>query len=131
MAGEEGFVTRVRTISDEKVISDRWFDAEGNPMSPNEDTYFRADYTYDKKGNINRVKYYDLEGYPVCCLAGYAIVYREFDAFNRVDYEKFFGTDGFAIRLPDGAVSYRYQYDDEGNILKQSKYDFADHEIEE
>ena len=71
----------------------------------------------------------DAEGQPVCCLAGYAIVYREYDAYNRVAYEKFYGTDGFAVMLEDGAVSYRYTYDDDGNLLQIMKYDFADHEV--
>ena len=87
------------------------------------------DYTYDK-GNISREKYFDLEGNPVRCLKGYAIVYREYDPFNRVKYEKFFDTDGFAIMLADGAVSYRYEYDDDGELLQITKYDYMDREVE-
>ena len=127
--GEEGFVTRVRVMSKGKLISERWFDAEGNPMTLG-DTYCRVDYTYDKSGNINREKYYDADDQPILCEAGYAIVYREYDSFARVDYEKFYGTDGFAVMLEDGAVSYRYQYNDSGEMIKKTKYDFSDHEVE-
>ena len=105
------------------VTSLRTYDAAGKTTN-------LEDSTYDKKGNINREKYYDADDLPICCLAGYAIVYREYDAFNRVDYEKFYGPDGFAVMLEDGAVSYRYVYDDEGQLLKTTKYDFADHEVE-
>lgn len=98
--GEEGFVTRVWIMNKDKVITESWFDADGQPMTIG-DTYCRVEYTYDKIGNINREKYYDAEGKPIRCLAGYAIVYREFDEYNRIVYEKFYDTDGFAIRLQD------------------------------
>ena len=127
--GEEGFVTRVRVMSKDKVIAESWFDADGQPMTTG-DTYYRVEYTYDNIGNVNREKYFDAEGKPVRCQAGYAIVYREFDEFNRVVYEKFFDTDGFAIMLEDGSVSRRYQYDDDGNLIQITKYDFGDHEVQ-
>ena len=126
---EEGYVTRIRTMSKGKVISERWYDEYGNPVSPGGETYCRADYTYDKAGNVNREKYYDAEGNPVRCLLGYAIVYREFDAYNRVVYEKFYDTDGFAIMTAEGVVSYRYVYDDEGRMIQRTAYDYFDHEI--
>lgn len=129
VVGEEGFVTRIREMSKDKVIAESWYDAEGKPMTIG-DTYYRIEYTYDKIGNINREKYYDIEGKPIRCLAGYAIVYREFDAFNRVVYEKYYDTDGFAIMLEDGAVSRRFQYDDDGNLILTTKYDYGDHEVE-
>ena len=128
VVGEEGFVTRIREMSKDKVIAESWYDAEGEPMTIG-DTYYRIEYTYDKIGNINREKYYDNEGKPIRCLAGYAIVYREFDAFNRVVYEKYYDTDGFAIMLEDGAVSRRFQYDDDGNLILTTKYDYGDHEV--
>ena len=117
--GEDGFVTRVQTLSKEKVISVAWLDEN-----------YRVEYTYDKMGNINREKYYGADGNPVRCSKGYAIVYREFDVYNQVVYEKFYDTDGFAIMLEDGAVSYRYEYDDAGNVIKKTKYDYYDHEVE-
>ena len=123
-------MTRVRMMSKDKVISERWYNENNEPMSIGGETYCRVDYTYDQKGNINREKYYDAENLPVCCLDGYAIVYREFDAYQRVTYEKFYGTDGFAVQLADGTVAYRYQYDDEVTFLKTTRYNFADHEIE-
>ena len=63
-------------------------------------------------------------------LATGTIVYREFDDFNRVVYEKFYDTDGFAIMLADGAVSYRYTYDENGKLTETKKYDYGDHEVE-
>lgn len=123
-------MTRERVINKNLVVSERWYDAEGNPMSPTGDTYCSVEYTYDKSGNINREKYYDPQGEPIRCNAGYAIVYREYDTQNRVVYEKFFDTDGFAIMLEDGAVSYRYTYDEDGNLVKRTKYDYGDWEIE-
>ena len=86
--------------------------------------------TYDNQGNVNRIKYYDESGSPIRCRAGYAIVYREFDEFNRVVYEKFFDTDGFAIMLEDGAVSRRFEYNDDGELIRTTKYDYGDHEVE-
>ena len=128
--GEEGFVTRVRQMNKAKVISESWFDAAGNPMSIGDETYVRVDYTYDKAGNVNREKYFDAEGQPVRCRRGFAIVYREYDAMNRVIYEKFYDTDGFAIMLPEGAVSYRYAYDENGSLTDTIAYDYFDHEIQ-
>ena len=98
-------------------------------MNPTGDTYFRVDYTYDKAGNINREKYYDAEGKAVRCLKGYSIVYREYDSYRRVIYEKFYDTDGFAIMLEDGAVSYRYVYNEDGELIRTTKYDYGDHEV--
>ena len=117
-------------MNKDKVISESWYDAEGNPMAIGEETYYRVDYTYDKAGNVNREKYYDAEGNAIRCLRGFAIVYREYDAYNRIIYEKFYDTDGFAIMLPEGAVSYRYTYDEDGNLQKTTAYDYFDHEIE-
>ena len=128
--GEDGFVTRVQTLSKEKVISVAWLDENGEPMPLQGETYSKVEYTYDKAGNINREKYYGADGNPVRCSKGYAIVYREFDVYNQVVYEKFYDTDGFAIMLEDGAVSYRYEYDDAGNVIKKTKYDYYDHEVE-
>ena len=130
VAGEEGFVTRIQTISDKKVVAESWQDSNDEPTTLNGDTYYRVEYTYDQIGNINREKYYDLEGKPIRCLAGYAIIYREYDMYNRVEYEKYFDIDGFAIMLEDGAVSRRFQYDDDGNLIKTTKYDYGDHEVE-
>ncbi len=128
--GEEGFVTRIRQMSKNRVISETWYDEKGDPMSVGGETYVRADYTYDKAGNVNREKYYDADGKPVRCLRGYAIIYREYDKLNRVIYEKFYDTDGFAIMLPEGAVSYRYTYDEEGNLQTTTAYDYFDHEVQ-
>ena len=128
--GPEGFVTRLRTVSSGKTIAVSWLDENGAPVPIMDDTYYRVEYTYDKMGNINREKYYDENGNPVQCSKGYSIVYREFDEYNRVEYEKFFDTDGFAIMLEDGAVSYRYLYDEDGKLIKTTKYDYADHEVE-
>ena len=127
--GEEGFVTRLRTMSQKKTVSVSWRDENDNPVPYGDEPYYQVVYTYDKN-NINREKYYDLNGQPVLCNDGYAIVYREFDKFNRVIYEKYFGTDGFATELADGAVSHRYEYDDDGNLIRTTKYDYADHEVE-
>ncbi len=98
-------------------------------MAP-EGTYYLAEYTYDSKGNRTREKYYDENGDLILCLKGYAMVYREYDAYNRTAYEKFYGTDGGVIRMEDGAVAYRYEYDDNGEILRIRKYDWMDHELE-
>ncbi len=117
-------------MNKDRVIAESWYDPEGKPMPIRKDTYYKIEYTYDNVGNVNREKYYDLEGNPVRCLAGYAIVYREYDSLNRIIYEKFYDTDGFAIMLEDGAVSYRYQYDENGNLQKKTKYDYGDHEVE-
>ena len=127
--GEEGFVTRLRIMSKDKVIAESWYDADGNPMTTG-DTYSRIEYTYDNIGNVNREKYFDQDRQPICNLAGYAIVYREFDEYNRVVYEKYYGTDGFAVMLEDGTVSRRYKYDEDGNLIETTRYDFADHPVE-
>ena len=127
--GEEGFVTRLRTMSGNKVIAESWLDEEGREIPFEDDLYYRIEYTYDKAGNVNREKYYDQNGQPILCKGGYAIVYREFDKYNRLVYEKYFGTDGFAIKLENGAVSRRFEYDEAGNLIKTTKYDYADHEV--
>ena len=79
--------------------------------------------------NINLIKNYDAEGYPVRCRAGYSIVYREYDGMNRCVYEKFFDVDGFAIALEDGTVAYRYEYDQNGDLIKATRYYYFDKEI--
>ena len=127
--GENGFVIRIREMAKNQVISERYYDAEMNPVALAGETYHRVDYTYDKLGNINREKYYDTDDNPIRCAAGYAIIYREYDAAGHVVYEKYYDTDGFAIMLEDGAVSRRYEYDDSGNVTKVTKYDYFDKEV--
>ncbi len=136
MTGEEGFVTRTQTLNNKgQVIVERYFDADGNPAGKTgpegEEAYCTVEYTYDKMGNINREKYYDKQDELVLCRKGYAMIYREYDAYNRIVYEKFYGTDGGTIRMEDGAVSYRYEYDDDGKQIRIRKYDWLDHEINE
>ena len=99
-------MTRIRVMSKDLVIAESWQDKNGEAVPLGDETYYRVEYTYDKMGNINREKY------------------------NRVEYEKFYDTDGFAIMLPDGAVSYRYEYNDAGEVIKKTKYDYGDHEVE-
>ena len=88
-----------------------------------------AEYTYDGRGNRTREKYYDEEGNLVLCRSGYAMVYREYDAYNRVRYEKFYGSDGGVTALEDGTVAYRYEYDDNGELVRIRKFDWMDHEL--
>ena len=112
------------------MISESFYDEKMNKVNLDGETYAQVDYTYDKMGNINREKFYDIDGRPVRCKDGYAIVYREYDSAGRVVYEKFYDVDGFAIMLEDGAVSYRYEYDDNGEMIKRTKYDYMDKEVE-
>ena len=128
VACEEGWVIRVLKMNMERITAENWYDADGNPTTCG-DTYSQVEYTYDKQGNVNRVKYFDGTGAPIRCRAGYSIVYREFDGMNRVVYEKFFDVDGFAIALEDGTVSYRYEYDLNGELIKTTRYDYFDKEI--
>ncbi len=134
MIGEGGFATRIQTLNNGKVISERWYDENGllctRKGSEYEDTYCVVEYTYDKMGNINREKYYDENNELILNLKGYAMVYREYDSYNRIAYEKFYGTDGGTIQMADGAVSYRYEYNENGEIIQIRKYDWLDHEIE-
>ena len=129
VTGEDGYVTRLRTISKGMTVAVSWLDENGNPIPWKDEPYYRVEYTYDKTGRINREKYYDADGNPVLCSGGYAIVYREYDEYDRVEYEKFYGTDGFAIKLPDGSVCHRYEYDEQGRLVKTTGYDYADHEV--
>ena len=127
VTGELGFATRIQSLNNDKVINERWFDENGEPStragSEYEDTYCMVEYTYDKMGNINREKYYDANGELIRCLKGYSMVYREYDAFNRVVYEKWYETE-------EGTVSFRYQYGEDGELISTKKYDWLDHEIE-
>ena len=131
MPGELGFVTRIQTISKKKVTSEIFLDENGERAPFADEPYYRIDYTYDNAGNRSRERYYDLDGNPVLCNGGYAIVYREFNSRKQVDYEKFYGVDGFAVKLDDGSSCVRYTYDDEGNLLYSTKYDYYDHVIED
>lgn len=128
--GELGFVTRIQEYSDKKVIAEYYLDASNNPVPAKGDVYYRVEYTYDKLGNINREKYYNNENEPVLSVKGYSIVYREYDEYQHIVYEKFYGTDGFAIIMPDGSVSHRYKYNQKDEITEIKKYDYYDHEIE-
>lgn len=128
-------MTRIQVVNDQgQVVAERFYDADGNPSNREgteyEDTYCTVEYTYDKMGNINREKYYNRDGELVLCRKGYAIVYREYDAYNRVVYEKFSGNGMEDPQLEDGAFAYRYEYDGDGNLTQIRKYDWMDHEIE-
>ena len=49
---------------------------------------------------------------------------------DKVVAESWYDADGFAIRLEDGAGSRRYLYDDDGNLVQTTKYDYGDYEVE-
>ena len=128
-------MTRIQTLNDKgQVITERYYDENGKPStrsgSEYEDTYCMVEFTYDKMGNVNREKYYDENGDLILCRKGYAIVYREYDAYNRVLYEKFSGNGVEDPQLEDGAFSYRYEYNADGELTTIRKYDWLDHEIQ-
>ena len=128
MTGPEGFAIRQLVLSKGKVQSEAWFDERNQPVPMMEGDVYKVEYTYDKRGNVNRKKYYDQYDRPVTCTEGYSIVYMEYDELNRIIYEKFYGTAGFAIDLADGTVSRRYTYDLDGNV-KVTRYGYQDKAI--
>ena len=96
-----------------------------------ENGYAAIEREYDETGNITLEKYFDEKNNLILCKKGYAMVHREYDSDKRIICEKFFGTDGNPIELADGAVCYRYTYNEAGEKSAPKKFDRDNHEIPE
>ena len=121
---ENGVATLVRIMQDEKVMRERFLDAEGQP-TVNGIGVGTVVYAYDEKGRIEAVTYQDTEGVTASCSLGYA-GYRDTLGENGAPVTRLLlGPDGLPAETRDGYCEIRYQYDVFGNLSRKEYYNSA------
>lgn len=83
--------------------------------------WFRADCLRDEKGNIVEERFYDEDGKPCLCQAGYAIRRDEYDEEGtNIIRHSYFDVEGYPVLSADGYASATYENDIYGNTIKKS-----------
>ena len=103
------------------LLSEAYFDGNGNAVNLSDKLYSRAVYVYDDSHNVTGESYFDNAGSPVLTSRGYASVKREFDD-KHVTREAYFGINGDPVLLPAGYASYACTYDGNGRMASTGYY---------
>ena len=114
---------RRRYNENRKVAWCALFDAEDKPvLYTTRDIYYQIAYEYDAAGNTVREQYFDGEGQPMLCSAGYAEVRRTYDEKKRVTRIDYYGTDGAPILSNEQVAGIAYDEYDEWNNTVLVRY---------
>lgn len=110
-----------------KISKESFFDIEGKPlMMPA--GYASRCIGYDEEGNINSVKYLDVDGSSVITTLGYAEIHRAFDGSDLVS-EKYYGIDGLPL-LRAGEYAEISQQWENGDLISRTYLDAEGNPIE-
>lgn len=67
--------------------------------------------------------YYDDQGSPTACKAGYMCVVSEYDDYGNIIHVKYLGKDGEPIKIRNGYASENREYNQKGQIITVRYYD--------
>ena len=86
------------------------------------DTYVRTDWTYDENGNALTEKYYDADGNPVACEAGYDELRYEY-AESGLPVRADFLLNGESVMTKAGFAAVTRAYNEQGKVILEAYYD--------
>ena len=122
VADASGITTLVQEYKDDKVVKERFLDAQGL-KTVNDIGVGTIVYGYDTAGRLETVTYQDTEGNPAECNLGYA-GYRDTTDENGLTVSRIYlGKDGLATAIAGGYSEIRYFYDDAGGLTATRYYD--------
>lgn len=115
-AADKGYATVQRVLEDKRIIEERYFDADGKPVSVS--GYHIKRNQYDG-GKLVQIAYFDADDRPVKNSSGYAILRREVDDQNHVRLELYYDEAGAPVMLSGGQYGMRYEeYDSKNHAVR-------------
>lgn len=97
-----------------RKIREDYFDMEGNAVAlPG--GYFSSSFGYDRRDNVNIIRYYDKGGHLTLTSMGYAEIHRDFNAKRQIIREEYYDVDGKLLTQQAGHAVVEYGYDKDGN----------------
>ena len=120
---KDGYAGRTRVFDDKKrVILENRFNVDGKPMAWGKDTYCGMGTEYDEQGNAAVLKYYDGDGNPIACSAGYEMIWRRFNENKKVIYETYHDHTGAPMAKTNGVFQTTYDYDEKNRVVQEQYY---------
>lgn len=123
LATDKGYASIQRVVENGRVVEERYFGAEGQPVTIG--GYHIRRNVYEGSGLI-RIEYCDSSGKLVRNTSGYAILTRTLDEQNRVVQEAYFDEHGDPVALYGGQYGFRYDEYNERNWVIRFTYLGAD-----
>jgi len=120
----DGYAQRTRVFDEKKrVILEKRFNTDGSPMVWGKETYCALGTEYDENGNAAVLKYYDGDGNPVACNAGYEMIWRRFNDRKKVIYETYHNASGDPMAKSNGVYQTTYDYDEKDRVIQEQYFD--------
>lgn len=94
-----------------------YLDVNNNPIKQG---FAHVSYENNDKGMIGKCRYYTYDGSSFVCadsISGYSNEYNDPNDYALVTFKTNLGETGEPTNDASGVVSYKYEYDDKGNIL--------------
>ena len=129
VADEAGVVTVVREMMEDRVVRERFLDAEGKRVN-NSLGVGEIIYSYDHQGGLEKVAYQDTEGNPVRCVNGYAGYRDTKDEDGATVSRTYLGLDGMPAEIPGGYSEVRYFYDETKTLTSTRYYDLNGKQVQ-
>ncbi len=124
VAGAFGYhKCKYRYDSHNQMIEVRYYDTNGRLTNYDDEHYAIVRYDYDERGYRTRVAYFDLNSMGVTCNDGYAVIRQTIDAYGNVSHEWFEQPDGSPTSLSKHVPESAYEWDRNGNIIRQEIMD--------
>ena len=137
VTGSEGLILNVEKISfvrtptydlhtyyDSKLRKTReeYYTLEGDWQKQKEG-WFAREFTYDRYGNIEWIRYYDRKNDLALLKANYAQHRRLYNARRQVVREEFYGVNGEPVLCAQGYAAEAREFDRDNNIVVRRYYD--------
>lgn len=116
----DGYLEQIFEFDDNIILIrriDQGFDtSQGLP--------YKCTFVFNQRGDVVEEAYWDEQGHPTRCRAGYTRNVREYDAAGRLRRQTGYGYDG-----SQGYTAYSWIHDEQGRVLEDVWMDDAGHEV--
>jgi len=125
----EGYHAEEREFDEfAQITAIRYLDCDGAPVLTT-NGYALLTRTWDEAGFMTREAYFDTKGKPALNSAGYHRVDYTWDPMSlnpdQASGEAYFDLEGRPAALADGCVRLERDFDEEGNLTRERRYDAA------
>lgn len=117
----------------DRMIWDAYYTYDGSDYKPairKDVGYFAVRYTYNERGQTERVEYLGIESEPVMHKEnGYAESRRFYNEPGQLQFIRYYDEEGNLIEIPGGYAEIEYIYDDSGNDVDWKYRDSSGNEV--
>ena len=106
----------IHTYYDSRLrkVRQEYYTVEGARQQQKEG-WFARDYTYDRNGNVEWMRYYDCDDRLTPVEGGYAQLRRIYNAKRKIVREEYYDAEGKQAIVTGGYAAREYEYDSAGN----------------